>query len=193
MTTTSEFIEGPELDKIIVHNCDKYRKSFISIVEKSGVGDVDVEEFLKDRWWGKLSPPTKKIMGFFIPKFQSWNWAGFFFNVYWLIYRKQRLGWLFLVFSLLCLLPEHWDPGLDNLSVIPFVAAVVCGGKGDSFIMVNALKMYAKKTPLDDRDPRSIRGPIIAIILTIVYFVIYGVLLNEGIIPPLETSSPASQ
>ena len=98
MTTISEFIEGPELDKIIVHNCDKYRKSFISIVEKSGVGDADVEEFLKDRWWGKLSPPTKKIMGFFIPKFRSWNWAGFFFNVYWLIYRKQRLGWLFLVF-----------------------------------------------------------------------------------------------
>jgi|GEM_PF-3511202 hypothetical protein len=98
MTTISEFIEGPELDKIIVHNCDKYRKSFISIVEKSGVGDTDVEEFLKDRWWGKLSPPTKKIMGFFIPKFRSWNWAGFFFNVYWLIYRKQRLGWLFLVF-----------------------------------------------------------------------------------------------
>lgn len=93
MTTTSEFIEGPKLDKIIVHNCDKYRKSFISIVEKSGVGDADVEEFLKDRWWGKLSPPTKKIMGFFIPKFRSWNWAGFFFNVYWLIYRKQRLGW----------------------------------------------------------------------------------------------------
>ena len=49
MTTTSEFIEGPELDKIIVHNCDKYRKSFISIVEKSGVGNADVEEFLKDR------------------------------------------------------------------------------------------------------------------------------------------------
>ena len=65
MTTTSEFIEGPELDKIIVHNCDKYRKSFISIVQKSGVGDVDVEQFLKDRRW-MPSPPTKKIIGFFL-------------------------------------------------------------------------------------------------------------------------------
>ena len=193
MTTTSEFIEGPELDKIIVQNCDKYRKSFISIVEKSGVGDADVEEFLKDRWWGKLSPPTKKIMGFFIPKFRSWNWAGFFFNVYWLIYRKQRLGWLFLVFIFLSQLSIHWDQDLDNLIYIPFLVAFVCGGKGDSIIMLSALKTYAKKTPLDDRNPRSIIGPIIAIIVTIVCFVIYGVLLNKGIIPPLEASSLASQ
>ena len=70
MTTISEFIEGPELDNILVHNCDKYRKSFISIVEKSGVGDTDVEEFLKDRWWGKLSPPTKKLWVFLFRNFE---------------------------------------------------------------------------------------------------------------------------
>ena len=78
MTTTSEFIEGPELDKIIVHNCDKYRKSFISIVEKSGVGDTDVEEFLKDRWWGKLSPPTKKNYGFFYSQISKLELGRFF-------------------------------------------------------------------------------------------------------------------
>ena len=78
MTTISEFIEGPELDKIIVHNCDKYRKSFISIVEKSGVGDTDVEEFLKDRWWGKLSPPTKKNYGFFYAEISKLELGRFF-------------------------------------------------------------------------------------------------------------------
>jgi len=120
-----------------------------------------------------------------MPKFRSWNWAGFFFNVYWLIYRKQRLGWLFLVFIFLSQLSIHWDQDLDNLIFIPFLVAFVCGGKGDSIIMLSALKTYAKKTPLDDRNPRSIIGPIIAIIVTIVCFVIYGVLLNKGIIPPL--------
>ena len=188
MTTISEFIEGPELDKILVHNCDKYRKSFIRIVEKSGVGDADVEEFLKDSWL-KPSPSAKKIMGFLLPKFRSWNWAGFFFNVYWAIYRKQGIGWFFLVFSLLCFLPEHWDPGLSKFSAIPFICAIVLGGKGDSFILLSALRTYAKKTPLDGRKARSIIRPIIAIILTFVYFVVYAILLNKGIIPPLQQGS----
>ena len=60
MTTISEFIEGTDLDEIIVFNCPKYREKFSKIVEKADVGDTDLEEFLQDSWL-KPSPIAKKL------------------------------------------------------------------------------------------------------------------------------------
>ena len=156
---------------------------FVSkIVEKSCVGDADVEEFLKDSWV-KPSPTAKIIMGYPFLKLISWNWAGFFFNSYWAIYRKEKLGWFFLLGSLLSLLPEHFYPEMDQIGFIPFIVAIVLGAQGDCFILRNALRTFAKKTSLADIKPRSIIGVIVAILLTITYFLIYGFLINKGIIP----------
>ena len=58
-----ENIDWTKREEKLIQLCDKYRKKFISIVEKSGVGESDVEEFLKDSWL-KPSPSAKKIMGF---------------------------------------------------------------------------------------------------------------------------------
>ena len=182
MATISEFIAGVAFEEIIVFNCPKYRKKLSKIVEKAGVGDSDIEEFLQDSW-SKPSPTAKKIMGYPSPKLRSWNWAGFFFNSYWAIYRKENAGWFFLVLSLLSVLPEHFNPDFNLIGVVPFIGAIVFGGQGDSMILRHALRTYANKSSPIDRKPRSIIGVIVAIFLTIGYLGIYGFLINEGIIP----------
>ena len=182
MTTISEFIEGTALEEIIVFNCPKYREKFSKIVEKAGVGDSDLEEFLQDSW-SKPSPTAKQILGYPYPKLRSWNWAGFFFNSYWAIYRKEKVGWVFLILSLISVLPEHYNPEFDLIGFIPIIGAIVFGGQGDSMILRSSLRTYANRTSLEDRNPRSIIGVIVAILLTIAYMLTYGFLINEGIIP----------
>ena len=186
MTTISEFIDGAALEEIIVFNCPKYREKFSKIVEKSGVGDTNLEEFLQDRWW-KPSPTAKKIMGYPFPKFRTWNWAGFFFNSYWAIYRKQKFGWVVLIVSLLVISYEPYASESSQLVYLPYIMVIWFGGVGNSMILRSALKTYANKTSPTDRNPRSIIGVIVAILLTIVYLGIYGFLMNKGIIPAIPT------
>ena len=77
-------------------------------------------------------------------------------------------------------------PAIDKLgNILPIVLCVFFGMYGNGLILRNALKTYANKTSPTDRNPRSIIGVIVAILLTIAYWLIYGVLINEGIIPPL--------
>jgi len=78
MTTFSEFVSGPEFEKMIgSKKYPKYKIKFSKIIEKAGVGDSD----LTDRVALKKLYSTR-----------SWNWFGFFFSVYWGVFLQNKNG-----------------------------------------------------------------------------------------------------
>ncbi len=79
MVTFNQFVQGDQLEETIVSNCPAYRKKFLKIIEKAGVGDNDIED----------KNALQKIRSTI-----SWGWVAAIFSSFWAIYRKEKiLGW----------------------------------------------------------------------------------------------------
>ena len=155
MTTISEFVDSTALDETIVTNCPKYREKFLKIVEKSGVGESDIED----------TEAVKKI-----EKTTSWNWCAFFFSSYWAIYRKEKFGWISLVIGLLLIPLSILVPVLDKpLTAYPYILTIIFGMFGNSYVFRNALKIYPKTTSTVDRAQVSKNGLMISLGVTILF------------------------
>ena len=171
MTTISEFVDSTALDETIVSNCSKYREKFIKIVNKSGVGGSDTKD----------KQAINKIIST-----QSWNWAAFFFNTHWAIYRKEKLlGWLLFIATWLNAISAIYIsvPALDTLgNIFAWVVAVFCGMYGNSFVFRNSLQTYENTTSSKDREQRSPTGLAVAIGIDLAIIGIIGFLMSEEII-----------
>ena len=83
MTTFSEFVSSPELEKMIGDKkYPKYKIKFSNIIKKANIGDSDITDTVA----------INKLQAT-----RSWNWFGFLFNLYWAIFCKIKLGWMFFV------------------------------------------------------------------------------------------------
>ena len=104
MTTFSEFVSSPELEKMIGDKkYPKYKIKFSKIIKKAGIGDSDITD--------------QKASAKLITGFSSWNWYGFFFGPFWAVFCKMKMGWFAFAAMLIVFLIE--DAGVISTTT-PF-------------------------------------------------------------------------
>ena len=152
-----EFIESENLEQAIISNSHKFRDKFRKIVDKTNVGELDIED----------QNAIRKI-----EKTVSWNWYAFFFNSFWAIYRKEKLGWITLVIGMLLGPLALIFPIIDKITTpYPYILMIIFGMYGNSYVLRNALKIFPQTTSAVDRAQISKNGLLIAITLTILYII----------------------
>jgi len=131
MTNFKDFIESKELEEIV--GSDKYQKykyKFSKVVEKAGVGELDISDEVAINKLG---------MG-------SWNWFAFFFNFAWSLYLKITSGrtnhWYFLAILIATYFVLDFA-ALDKISsVLPLPIAILFGMMGNGFFLQEIIRKY---------------------------------------------------
>ena len=164
MVTFNQFVQGDQLEETIVSNCPAYRKKFLKIIEKAGVGDNDIED----------KNALQKIRSTI-----SWGWVAAIFSSFWAIYRKEKiLGWGTISLAVILGLLSFFSDTIDKMSIaLPWGLTVVIGMYGNSYVLHNCVKTYVETTSEKDRQQRSIIQLFVAVMLLILFLV--GLLVTD--------------
>ena len=158
MVSFRDFVESDRLEETIVSNCPDLRRKFNNIIEKAGVGELDIQDK------NALAKIRTTI---------SWSWAPAIFSSYWAIYRKEKLlGWgtfsLAFVFAYL----SFYSETISKISnIYPWTLIVLVGMYGNSYLLYNAVKTYSDTTSPTDRQQRSIFQLFVAMVLALLFLI----------------------
>ncbi len=163
----STFLNSSEIDSVLVKNQDKFKSKWANMIEKGE----------------DITPMTS----------MSWNWAAFFLQDYWLLYRKMfSLFWLIFILRLACYIAVFILPSLNFvLSLVGLALWIGIALYGNGAYLSKCLKLYrqgqaeflgnetGKHAFLRKAGGTSIIFPILLLLLTIVGLSL-GVLYTIG-------------
>jgi len=156
LVTFNQFVQGDQLEETIVSNCPAYRKKFLKIIEKAGVGDNDIED----------KNALKKIRST-----TSWGWVAAIFSSFWAIYRKEKiLGWGTLSLSVILGFLSLYSDTIDKISIgFTWGILILVGMYGNSYVLHNCVKTYVETSSKIDRQQRSKIQLFAAVMLVILF------------------------
>ncbi len=158
MPSISEFINSDCLEDFIVNNSSKYKNKFKKIIQKAKVDDSEISD----------KKAIEKIQ-----KTISWNWSAFLFSSFWAIYRKQKLGWVALFLTIICIIVPDFisSPAIEKaMNTVPMSMSVLFGFYGNSYLLKNTIYAFSKNLSKKDQRQKDLKGLIIAIILMVTSF-----------------------
>lgn len=164
---TSAILRDDMLDRFIGGSAKRkayYKRVFGQFIQNAGLDGKPLAD-VNLRKVGKLSRSGKGRFQFLpFRKDTTFNWAAFFFNGYWLLWRKT--AWRWTVFTALCL-TIVLGPVIPAAANLAIALAFMVGAYGNQFLFQQLLKELKQGTPRE-KSTRPVTVLLAVIIIAIV-------------------------
>lgn len=136
--TYREFLDSEYFEHVMVNNIDGYRRKFSKIIEKAGIEDCELAD---KEALSKIGSIT------------TFNWAAFFFTMYWAAYRRLKEGWILLVVvSVVSSVTPYFTDQVFHYQMLPLLLAMVISGQyGNSWLLRGCVERINKTKSLGAR------------------------------------------